>query len=179
MKNKSIPIPLARGAMLALPAVVLNRGLTVLVQKMAARRPRLFANLARLSPAVVLIEPTDVPHRFELHIGIPQPYLTLCGFGAGACSPADQRKPDAVIRGSLATLFDMLEGRSDGDTLFFSRDIVITGDTEVVVGLRNTLDREEIEVMDDLFSLAGPFAKPLEHAMRVMYGLSARYRTAR
>ena len=48
----------------------------------------------------------------------------------------------------------------DGDMLFFARDIDITGDTSVIVGLRNTLDREEINLLDDVTALLGPFAAP-------------------
>jgi hypothetical protein len=55
------------------------------------------------------------------------------------------------------TLFDLMEGRLDGDALFFSRALVIEGNTEVVVALRNALDGEEIDLLDDVLSLFGPF----------------------
>ena len=52
---------------------------------------------------------------------------------------------DAYIKGNLDILLNLLEGRIDGDALFFTRGLVITGDTAAIVGLRNTLDREEID----------------------------------
>ncbi len=156
----AVPVPLARGVLTLLPAPVLARLLDVLIQKMAHRRPKLFANLARLSPAVILIAPSDVPHAFLLHVGIEAPFISLAA--------DDHDAPKAVIRGTLERLIDMLEGRTDGDTLFFARDISVTGDTEAIVALRNTLDREEIALMDDVTALAGPFAQP---ARRLIAGL--------
>jgi hypothetical protein len=44
--------------------------------------------------------------------------------------------------------------------VFFSRALVIDGDTEAVVALRNALDGEEIDLLDDILSLFGP-CKPL------------------
>jgi predicted lipid carrier protein YhbT len=37
----------------------------------------------------------------------------------------------------------LLEGKLDGDALFFSRDLVVDGDTEAVVMLRNIIDGAE------------------------------------
>jgi ubiquinone biosynthesis protein UbiJ len=53
-------------------------------------------------------------------------------------------------------LLDLLEGRIDSDTLFFRRDLIISGNTEAVVGLRNVLDREELRLTDELGALCGP-----------------------
>ena len=55
-------------------------------------------------------------------------------------------------------LIELLEGRVDGDALFFSRDLAIEGDTEVVLMLRNAVDSEVIDVLDDLTSVFGPLA---------------------
>ena len=49
----------------------------------------------------------------------------------------------ASIPGSLLTLMQLLEGKLDGDALFFSRDLVVDGDTEAVVMLRNIIDGAE------------------------------------
>jgi hypothetical protein len=68
----------------------------------------------------------------------------------------------------------MLEGRSDGDMMFFSRDIDISGDTAVIVGLRNTLDREEINLLDDVAALCGPFAVPARRIFGLVNGVAER-----
>lgn len=79
---------------------------------------------------------------------------------------------DAHIAGSALTLLDMIDGRLDGDALFFSRDLRITGDTEAVVSLRNALDDLDGSVADDAATLAGP-------AGRAILGFLRRLRRAR
>ena len=61
------------------------------------------------------------------------------------------------MKGSLAALLALLESRADGDALFFSRDIVITGDTAAVVTLRNLLERDAVDVFATATGLFGPF----------------------
>lgn len=48
------------------------------------------------------------------------------------------------------TLLDMIGGKQDGDALFFSRDLSVTGDVEAVVVLRNAIDDTDGSVIDDL-----------------------------
>ncbi len=104
-----------------------------------------------------------------MNIGQPDVHLAVIGAD-------DKTKPDACIGGPLATLLDMLEGRSDGDTEFFARGITVTGDTSVIVALRNTLDREEINLLDDIMSFCGPLAKPASVAVTVLDKLARRMR---
>lgn len=74
--------------------------------------------------------------------------------------------PDATIIGSLPALIGMLEGRLDGDALFFSRDLSIESDTELVLALRNAVDVARIDLVEDFCSLLGPAAGPAELACR-------------
>lgn len=55
-------------------------------------------------------------------------------------------------------LLALLEGKLDGDALFFSRDITVTGDMEAMLALRNALDDCNIDLPSDLGTSAGPFA---------------------
>ena len=158
MEARTLPIPLARGLMRLMPPSVLARAVAALVRKMEHRHPRLFRNLARLQPAVVHIEPLDVPHRFALKIGVESPSVEVLG-------SSESTPPDACIKGRLDALLNLLEGRIDGDRLFFTRDILISGNTSVIVALRNTLDREEINLLDAIASLGGPFARPVSRAV--------------
>jgi O2-independent ubiquinone biosynthesis accessory factor UbiT len=152
MQQDHIPSPLVRIAMRTVPASVLQRMIDALMQRMRRRHSRLFENLGRLGAAIVRIEPIDVPHRFRLAYGDGEVSLVVADCEDRACS--------ACIKGNLDALLNMLEGRIDGDKLFFSRDIEISGDTGVIVALRNTLDREVIDLLDDVTSLFGPFARP-------------------
>ena len=148
-----VSVTLARAAMRALPPPVVARGGALLLRRLGRVHPRLFADLARLAPASVGVAPTDLPHRFRLEIGGGRPPRL-------ALAQATDPPPDAAIEGSLESLIDLLEGRIDGDALFFSRAITVTGDSAAVVGLRNTLDRYPIDVLEAATGLLGPLAVP-------------------
>ncbi|MDR3423694.1 MAG: SCP2 sterol-binding domain-containing protein [Alphaproteobacteria bacterium] len=169
MPPDRLPSPLARAALRMMPVAMLQRMIEVLMCGMRREHPKLFQNLLRLNPAVVRIEPTDLPHRFILAYGKDGVSLTVVPNAPQPCS--------ACIKGKLEALLDLLEGRSDGDTLFFSRGIEITGDTGVVVALRNTIDREEINLLDDATGWLGPFAFPARRAIVLVDRLALRVRS--
>jgi predicted lipid carrier protein YhbT len=52
----------------------------------------------------------------------------------------------------------MIDGSLDGDALFFSRDLRISGDTEAVVTLRNALDDLDGSVVDTVLRSFGPLS---------------------
>ncbi len=166
MPMDHLPAPLSRLALSVIPTHLLQRMIDLLVRRMQQSHPRLFQNLTRLNAAVVRIEPTDLPHSFMLSYGSGAMSVTLV---QGSDLPCD-----ACVRGKLASLLDMLEGRIDGDMMFFSRDIDITGDTSAIVGLRNTLDREEINLLDDVASLCGPLAVPARKALGLVSRVAER-----
>lgn len=165
----SLPIPIARIAMCLMPPSRLQRATEGLIFRMRQRHPRLFKNLERLSPALVLVEVTDLPHRFLLAFGDGKTSLTV--------NPSEKNDCDAKISGSLAALISLLEGRVDGDKLFFSRDIEITGNTSIIVALRNTLDREEIVLLEDVTYPLGPFARPVKRAVLGLDALAQRIKS--
>ena len=159
MKTINIPAPVITGVMKNIPPRALGGAVTALMRQMGRRHQRLFRRLADMDDAVIFIEPTDLPHNFVLRLGHKGPAMTVAG-----------RENDPVtarIKGRLESLLDMLEGRSDGDALFFSRDIILTGDTSAIVGLRNILDGEDIQVIAEVLSLAGPFARPASMFLRL------------
>lgn len=165
MEMSSLPIPLARAAMSLMPRPVLASAVAVVMRRMQSRHPKLFRNLAGLSEATVHLVPTDLPHAFALTLGQEPVSFTVH-------AKTEDVSPSASVTGSLEALVDMLEGREDGDRLFFARDIRIEGDTSVIVGLRNTLDREEIDLFSDIASLCGPFAGAAKMAVRLADGLA-------
>lgn len=50
----------------------------------------------------------------------------------------------------------MLHGREDGDALFFSGALEISGDTSAVLALRNALDDAELDLTEELASWSPP-----------------------
>ena len=68
------------------------------------------------------------------------------------------RAPHALVSGPLPVLLSLLEGSSDGDAEFFVRALVVSGDMEAVLALRNALDDADIDLPADLVALAGPLS---------------------
>lgn len=66
------------------------------------------------------------------------------------------------------TLLGMIDGRYDGDALFFTRDLIVEGDTEAVVCLRNALDDVEGNVADDVATFFGAVGKRILKIARGM-----------
>jgi len=129
-----------------------------LLRVLAERHPRAFDALREMQDARVLIEPVDAPVALMMRVG---PGLSLHALPRGAIG-AGGAAADAVIRGPYARLLDLLEGRIDGDALFFRRELTISGDTALILALRNTLDGEdEMDLIADAASIAGPLARAL------------------
>jgi predicted lipid carrier protein YhbT len=151
MAEPEFPILLTGQSLTWLPAPLLSRATALLLRRMCHANPRLLRNLTAEKPSAVLIEPTDLPHRFVLRYGGAPPVLQVV---QGAPGPVD-----AGVKGPLKALIAMLEGRLDGDALFFTRAIVVTGDSEKVVTLRNLVDREGLDVIAVATGSFGPFER--------------------
>ncbi|HYD30246.1 MAG TPA: SCP2 sterol-binding domain-containing protein [Azospirillaceae bacterium] len=124
--------------------------LDVMMAFLKRRHPGLFERLEELGDAEVLVDPIDMPACLAMRLGT-NPRLRLVERGTHEAA--------GTIRGTFAVLLDLLEGRIDGDALFFSRDLVIEGDTEVVVALRNAVDAEEMNLEADLQAALGPLGR--------------------
>ncbi|MFQ5774146.1 MAG: SCP2 domain-containing protein [Kiloniellaceae bacterium] len=146
------PVLLAGLAIRPLPPVLLQPIVDVAMAAMRRRYSEVFARLAPLADAAFLIDPVDLPFSFLLRPGGRPPGLTVVRDGEADAEAA------ATIRGPLLALIDLLEGRVDGDALFFSRDLVIEGDTEAVVTLRNVVDGAEIDFVEVMASPLGPLS---------------------
>ncbi|AXS85232.1 MULTISPECIES: SCP2 domain-containing protein [Marinobacter] len=123
------------------PAPVLgaiDRGIPVPLKQLAAEAPlnRLFAQ------AINDGEFEDFEgHRIRLEVSGGQPGITI-GFWAGRLRVIDG-PGEATIRGSLAAFKTLAERRQDPDQLFFQRRLIIEGDTELGLALKNLLDSLE------------------------------------
>ena len=68
----------------------------------------------------------------------------------------------------MLTLLALLEGRIDGDAVFFSRSLSVTGDMEAMLALRNALDDCSFDLPRDLAAMAGPLALPFRRIAEVI-----------
>lgn len=66
------------------------------------------------------------------------------GFVAGR----DRVEPDLTISASAYDFYLLSRRQEDPDTLFFSRRLVMEGDTELGLMLKNTLDAMELNVFE-------------------------------
>ncbi len=157
------PVLLAGFALRPLPLALLAPLLNGLVAIVSRRHPDVMARLEPLGEAAILIDPVDLPFSFVLRLGARAPTIeAVAADGAGAPTPT------AIVRAPLLALIDLAEGRLDGDALFFSRDLAIEGDTEAVVCLRNALDSAEIDLVGDVLSALGPFARPARWPLKAL-----------
>lgn len=144
-------------ALRPLPPQPLGLALSALSRRLSARHAGLLRRMGDYAEHAVLIDPTDVPFVLRLEPAAG-PRLTAHRRG-------DAPAAAARIAGPLSALTGMMHGRYDGDALFFSRDLVIEGDTEVVLALRNALDDAELDLATELAALAGPLGAAVRGAV--------------
>lgn len=152
-------VPLGGLALRPLPPFLLQPFLSAAMAAMRQRHPDVFDRLDPLGDADFLIDATDLPVCFRLRLGAGGPSLSALRPRGG---PPPAR---AVIRGPLVMLIDLLEGRIDGDAMFFSRDLAVEGDMEAVVALRNAVDSAEIDLAEDVLALLGPVSAPVRRLL--------------
>lgn len=63
---------------------------------------------------------------------------------------ANDGKPDLMIGASAQDFLRLAQRREDPDTLFFSRRLVMEGDTELGLLVKNTLDAIDLPVFDPM-----------------------------
>lgn len=137
----------------SVPVPVINLTLNRLVRALAAQHPALFNRLDGHHHKWFMIDPLNMPFQLYLRPDPHHPQLKC----------RRKNRPHAAqsrISGSLLTLLGMIDGRYDGDALFFTRDLRVEGDTEAVVCLRNALDDVEGSIADDIagfFGIPGQF----------------------
>ncbi len=158
------PVLLVGLALRPLPLAPLQAALNVAISRIRRHYPDVFERLSSLDAALFLIDPVDLPVAFVLAPDPDRPRLTAIRDGAAV-------EATATIRGPLMALIELLEGGSDGDALFFARELVVEGDTEAVVALRNAVDDAEIDLLAWFAVACGPFAVPARKLASGVAGL--------
>ena len=143
------PPPLAALALSRLMAAVL------------ARHPAILTRLGAHASRAILIDSPDLP------------CLVLLRPDLGRVTLHRSSPPhDAAISGRLSGFLSMLHGQEDGDALFFSGALQISGDTSAVLALRNALDDAELDLAAELSALTRLPLSPIARAMSPRLGLS-------
>ncbi|WP_259782417.1 ubiquinone anaerobic biosynthesis accessory factor UbiT [Aestuariispira ectoiniformans] len=165
-KHGDIPPPLSPALLAGLvlrpvPPRLMQPVFSEVMRRVSRRYRSVFDRVAGDGPKQFLIDPVDLPFVFLLSVGNDEPGLTLLRDGADV-------QAVAAIRGPIAALLALLEGKIDGDALFFSRVLTIEGDTGAVLALRNSVDGAEIDLRRDVMEELGPFAGPARHVVSHM-----------
>lgn len=149
--------PIVALAIRPLPLAPLQPLLALLVQRIRQHHPEIFERLGSHAEKRFGIDPSDLPLAFVLEPAPLAPRLV-----AVRSLPADL---DVRICGSFACLIGLIDGDFDGDALFFSRDVVIEGDIEAVLALRNAIDDAQIDMLGEAL---GPLDRWKEPVRRVL-----------
>lgn len=131
-----------------MPLPVIERATGMLFRRMLKEHPKLFERLGEHKAKRFAFLPADLPLAFIVDPGAPAIKVQR---------KSSVTESDASVEGPLFLLLALLEGRCDADALFFSRDLVVTGDMEAMLAMRNALDDCNIDLPRDLSALAGPF----------------------
>jgi predicted lipid carrier protein YhbT len=140
------------------PLALIQPILTRIATHVAQSRPELFNRLGPHAGKRFLIDPIDLPFVMVLTPERDLPLMT-------AHRRYERPEHDAAIAGTFFNLLNMIDGSLDGDALFFSRDLQVSGDTEAVVALRNALDDFEGSALDSVVGSFGLLSGPAAMAL--------------
>lgn len=146
-----------------LPLFVLQPLLDHIVTTVAKRRPELFARLGDNCKKRFLIDPNNLPFFLLLTPDPERPQLKAFNRGR-------EVEYDVRISATFRTHLKMIDSQTDGDALFFNRDLTITGDTEAIVALRNALDDMDGTLAGDVAASFGP----LSGTVRTIFNLAGK-----
>ncbi len=121
---KSMKLPLK-----AMPLWMEAIGVGVFISSILDRNPGFKEKLGEVDDKVFLFEARDIKKSFYLHIKDKEIKVI----------PHMRRQPDVEMRGDVSVLVDVLTGKEDPDTVFFSRRLEITGDTATAIHFKNLL----------------------------------------
>lgn len=153
------PITAAGRILRRAPLSALQLLLDLAVANIMRSHPDIMERFGDVDFPTYLIDPTDLPVRFFLQPRPERPELRIL-------TNRDDVEASAKISGTMLSLLDLMEGRLDGDALFFSRALTVTGDTAAVVALRNAIDSADIDLLSDALPMLGPVAPPLSRLAR-------------
>lgn len=115
--------------------------LTAALRRIARRNGAVFERLGPYRNSGFVIAPSDLPVAFR---------LTPSGADGriAVVRPADPGPFAARICGPLLDLLDLFDGSLDADAAFFSRTLLVEGDTAAVVALHNALEAADLGLVD-------------------------------
>lgn len=153
------------------PLPLIEHATRLVFAQVVRQHPDLFDRLGEHADKRYAFVPTDLPLGFLI-----EPAARRISVHRTPHLPA----ADACMGGTFVLLLALLEGQLDGDAVFFSRSLTITGDMEAMLALRNALDDCNIDLPADIARMSGPFAPLVRRAAseirtRALSGEAARW----
>jgi len=136
-------------ALATLPQPLIAGPLRRMTRTLPQRYPKLAVRLAELKGKRLLIAPDELTYAFLLDF--PEGSLTI-----DLVDPGQAPDTDAQMRGPLRLFYDLVRGGRDGDALFFSRELTVTGDMTAAVTLRNAMDGAGVDLFAEFLDIPGP-----------------------
>ncbi|MDP2689558.1 MAG: SCP2 sterol-binding domain-containing protein [Deltaproteobacteria bacterium] len=118
-----------RGPLKAMPLWMEAIGVGAFIATIVEGNPPFKEKLSQIDGKVFRFEAKDIGKSFYLHIKDREIKVV----------PHIKREPDVTMSGKVAVLMDVLTGKEDPDTVFFSRRLEITGDTATAIYFKNML----------------------------------------
>lgn len=118
-----------RGPLKAMPLWMEAIGVGAFIASIVEDNPSFREKLAQIDGKVFKFEAKDISKSFFLVIKDRDIKVV----------PHIMREPDVTMSGKVAVLIDVLTGKEDPDTVFFSRRLEITGDTATAIHFKNIL----------------------------------------
>ncbi len=146
-------------ALRPLPVWPLDLVLQRLATSIVTRHPGLLHRLHTGGARRFGIQPADLPFAMVIE-------AQDAGVRLSVVAQLDGERLDARITGNFLALLDLIDGRRDGDALFFSRDLAIEGDIGAVLALRNAIDNAELDLAHEVAQLAQPWSGLAEQTIR-------------
>lgn len=134
------------------PLPLLQLGVNALTNRFQEMHPGVLQRMGAFPHAKMILDPIDLPYYFFVEFLPDNLNIIILADDTYVGSEFTR------IAASLEFFLHMLQRDSDGDALFFSRQLTIEGDTTVVVALRNILEAESINLDQDIQNTFGQFA---------------------
>ena len=155
-----LPPGLAKAASV-LPLLPLELVARRLLANAMAARPTFASRLGEHAGQTFAIDPVDCPFVFLI---TPKEGRATVRVVRDLSAAAH----DARIAAPLVVLLGMIDGTYDGDALFFSRHLMIEGDTGACLALRNAIENAELDpslVLGLPKNIRGPFNRATDMAL--------------
>ncbi|MBI5681732.1 MAG: SCP2 sterol-binding domain-containing protein [Deltaproteobacteria bacterium] len=105
-------------------------GMGVVMGIILDMNPKFKERLKRIDNKVFLFDASDIKKRFYFYIK-DRDIKVIPNFAGNV---------DVMMKGKVVTLFGLLLGKEDPDTVFFSRRLEMSGDTAAAIHFKNILN---------------------------------------